>query len=118
MGQALERGKNMHKRVLIALALSLFVIPGAGHWYLGRRKAGGLFAAWATVALLYPLIGYVKALNDALREMAASPPELMGHAIMALHQAWTLERTSIMIGLISILVAWAVAAIDVLRKGS
>lgn len=106
----------MDRTQLTALSLSLLVLPGAGHWYLGRRMAGGIYAAISLIALLYPLLRYVRAMSSALHEIATAAPSAMGSAITALSTAWTRESPALMAGLLALLLCWLIAAADLLRR--
>lgn len=108
----------MDRRRLIALALSLLVLPGAGHWYLGRRRTGGILAAVAITAALYPLLRYVRGITAALHDLAAAPIETAGGPLLALSMAWRHEFPWIVGGLILLLLLWLYAAADLLCRGA
>ncbi|MBI4367564.1 MAG: hypothetical protein HY543_12180 [Deltaproteobacteria bacterium] len=101
---------------MTALLLTVLVLPGAGHWYLGRKRAGSLFAAWAIVALCYPLIRYARALANALQMLATATPDLIGSAVSALHTAWQTEATHLYLGFGLALACWILAAVDVVKR--
>ena len=104
------------KRRGIALSLSFFVMPGTGHWYLGHRRAGGLFVAATLIALLYPLVRYVRAMTRALSAMAQATPDQFPSAVSALHQAWQTEYPALLTSLVLLCLIWIVAVADVWRR--
>lgn len=95
--------------------MSLLVMPGMGHWYLGKRRAGALLAAGSMTALLYPLTRYVWALSDAMETLAQMDPNTLPAALSALNMAWAQESGAVLIGLGLFIVCWLGGALDLLR---
>lgn len=95
--------------------MSLLVMPGMGHWYLGKRRAGSLLAAGSMIALLYPLTRYAWALADAMETLSQMNPDTLPAALSALNAAWVQESQSVLIGLGLFFVCWIGGALDLLR---
>lgn len=97
-----------------ALWLSLLVLPGAGHWYLGHKRLGSGFAAATTVALLYPLAQLLGVARRTIESAMAT--ETMPRLSAALSTAWQVKGTWVLWGLTIMLVLWLVAACDIYRR--
>ncbi len=97
-----------------ALFLSLLVLPGTGHWYLGHKRLGSLFAAITSIALLYPLAKFTRTMQRAIE--VALLNEASTHILSALQLAWQSTGSLILGGLAIIVIIWAIAAADVYRR--
>lgn len=97
-----------------ALFLSLLVLPGAGHWYLGRKRLGSLFAATTTIALLYPLAQLTRVVRETIESamLTETAPQLS----TALRTAWQAKGSLVVWGMFVMLILWIVAACDVYRR--
>ena len=100
-----------------AVLLSLLVLPGSGHWYLGFKRIGSYIAALASLAFLVPIARFAYAFRVAIETQAMMDPTTLPDFASAIHQAWSDEMLVILIGVAIALVCWIGAAIDLgLRK--
>ncbi len=97
-----------------AIMLSLLVLPGAGHWYLGRKRSGSFFAAVTITALLYPLVRFMRTFRDIIESSIGN--ESAPNFPAMLSQAWTADGSIILWGLGLMMAIWLIAVLDVLRR--
>jgi hypothetical protein len=97
-----------------ALIISLCVLPGMGHWFLGMRNLGGIIAASSLVALLYPLAQFMLTFRTDVEMTVAggAQPELLA----ALTTAWASDGGLLLGGLVLVLGLWAISALDLIRR--
>lgn len=98
-----------------ALTMSLLVLPGSGHWYLGLKKLGSLIAAASLCAMLYPLALFTGTLREQIELIALDNQSEFPSIVDAFSVAWQSEGNTIIVGLIILLLIWIFAAVDILR---
>lgn len=100
-----------------ALVLSLSILPGLGHWYLGRRNLGALIGTITLLVFLYPLYRFTGTTTAMLEEqMAAGSTEVWATTWDAMQAAWQQEATIIYWGLGLLAACWLGAALDLWRR--
>ncbi|MBI4411653.1 MAG: hypothetical protein HY541_04130 [Deltaproteobacteria bacterium] len=107
---------NPSKNRVIAVILSLFVLPGFGHVYLGKKVKGYLIGVVVCLILLAlfilferELLHQASLLNDQ-RMILSSIFDLAA-------RAWRTHRTIFLSGLSLLGLIWIFAAVDTARKG-
>ncbi len=100
-----------------ALILSLFVMPGAGHWHLGLRNIGSLIAAVSTLCFLYPLWRFTGRMRTLIETVTNDPLAPTFSFRELLERVWQSESPLIIGGMILLVVIWIGAALDIWRRG-
>lgn len=100
-----------------ALVLSLGILPGLGHWYLGRRNLGALIGTITLLVFLYPLYRFTGTTTAMIEEqIAVGSTEVWATTWAAMQAAWQQEATSIYWGLGLLAACWLGAALDLWRR--
>lgn len=100
-----------------ALVLSLTILPGLGHWYLGRRNLGALIGTITLLVFLYPLYRFTGTTTAMIEEqIAAGATEVWPATWAAIHAAWQQESTIMYWGLGLLAICWIGAACDLWRR--
>ncbi|MBI2340340.1 MAG: hypothetical protein HYU99_08265 [Deltaproteobacteria bacterium] len=99
----------------IALILSLFVMPGFGHVYLGKKIRGYLISLLVCLILLALFILFERELLH--QASLVSDQRFILFSIFDLaKKAWSLHRPVFFWGLGLIGLIWILAAVDVIRE--
>ncbi|MDO8519224.1 MAG: hypothetical protein Q7T11_03560 [Deltaproteobacteria bacterium] len=104
----------MPKRQILAILISLFVLPGMGHVYLGEKKKGYLMGILVCLILLWLAVFFEISLIRQIRgaDGALQLASVFAHA----WDAWKTHRHIYWSGFILTVVIWIYAGVDLCRK--
>lgn len=105
----------MSKNPIIAFCLSLFIFPGAGHIYMGRKKLGGLILFVFLVIAGFLLIRFEL---DVVRQVKQMTEPLAALSIKntLIQNSWSRDQDIYTYGLAALGIIWLGAALDSLRR--
>ena len=99
--------------MITALVLSLLVIPGAGHIFIGKKLKGFFLAIASVFFIVVPLVRYGMVASYALNVMAVQRGGPAINLLYAGELAWPEVRNIALLSLAALTLIWAYAAIDV-----
>lgn len=101
----------------MAVCISLFVLPGLGHTYLGKKLKGSLIALIVCVLLLALIVIFEWKVIELSNQLLAEKGQLFSHlwtiSKQAFWEQWSLHAAGL--GLITAI--WIYAAIDCYYAG-
>jgi len=106
------------QKLTTALILSIFVLPGAGHWYLGLKRTAlgfGLLALSCALYLSYSLFGIVRQVREQM--MSGALPlqidEIQAklEALLVMNAGFEFKLATVLL-----LLTWIIAAADAVRQ--
>ncbi len=89
------------KNLVIALVLNLFALPGAGHWYLGRRRRALIFILILVMGFGFFFYDLILALKGAALTVSIDDPATQ---VLALTQGIVPNLEPYLIGLFLIII--------------
>lgn len=105
-------------KTTLAILLNLFVCPGAGHFSLGRKKAGVFYGLSVGLILGSMLVGYCIMIYSRLSMMVAyTTKPVLTQSFNALQFAWQAHASYYKFGLWMLFLIWIISAIDAWRIG-
>ncbi len=97
----------------VALSLTAFVMPGAGHFFLKKKLRGALFMVSALLVMTGGLFRYLSVLFAVANTHPISmPPHFAPFKLMA--EAWKMDHLILGGFLIALLLVWILAIVDIL----
>lgn len=103
----------MEQKKWIALLLSLLVLPGAGHVYLGEKKKGNILSL-ITIFFFTSLIAlFVFPLRQQITSLPLSRSPLIT-VWVAVQQVWNSYAPFYILGGVILLILWIYAALDII----
>lgn len=100
----------------IALILSLFVMPGFGHVYLGKKVKGYLISLLVCLVLLALFILFERELLHQA-SLLHDQRTILSSIFDLAEKAWIAHRTVFLSGFGLVGLIWLFAAVDAARRG-
>lgn len=105
-------------KTTLAILLNLFICPGAGHFALGKKKAGIFFGLAVGGILTSMLVGFCIVVYSRITILSAYASEpAVAKSFQAMQQAWLAHVTYYKFGIFMIIVIWILSALDAWRIG-
>ena len=108
---------NPSKKTWIAVILSLFVMPGFGHVYLGKKVKGYLISIAICLLILALFILFERELLHQASLLHDQQMILSSIFVLA-KKSWLAHRAFFVGGVGLIGLVWMIAALDLLTKNS
>lgn len=105
----------MDQKRIFAVILSLFVFPGCGHFYLGRRRAGYGLSLIFFGGFFLLIVFYDWDFFERMRQMSEAGLGVSSLMVVA-RETWLAHQTLYLTGLILLGLLWIGAVLDLTRK--
>lgn len=105
----------MPERKIIAILISLFVLPGMGHVYLGKKKKGYVLAVLICLILLFLAVFFEWNLVWQA-QMASDPTQIFTSIFAYAKKTWMQDHLIYWSGLSLTGLIWIYSAIDISIK--
>ncbi|HCU24025.1 MAG TPA: hypothetical protein DF383_03330 [Deltaproteobacteria bacterium] len=96
----------------LPICLNIFLLPGAGQWYLKKRFKGGMLMALSLFLLLGGLSRYLALVFAVVNRRGATRPPSF-NLLPVLHEAWRLDHRVFIWFLVALLSLWILSILDV-----
>jgi hypothetical protein len=107
--------ESIMKRPLKAVLLSLFVLPGAGHYFLNHKKIASALMVISLGLLLSIFMKCVSIINDLVVDISTGK---IAFDIVVINEAVHLKLGQSMGDIITVfLILWVLSAVDSYRRG-
>lgn len=105
--------KSKATKLIIAVLLNVFIIPGAGHIYIGQRVRGYVLSLATTVFLVVPLARYAILVSAALSNSPVHSQTPLAGMISAFGRAWPDAKELVILSLAALAIIWIFGIVDV-----
>lgn len=106
----------MNRKTFLAITISLFLMPGMGHVYLGQKVKGYLISVTLCLILLALLVLFDWELIQQAKNLT-NPKMLFSSFFPLAKKAWMAHVVTFCTGLGLMTVLWIGSAVDVYRLG-
>lgn len=104
---------KLEKRFTVAILLNALVLPGTGHFYLGKKTKGLVIALATTLLIFLPLYRYSMTAFYTIQLASAKSSDVMV-GLNAMSSAWAIHRSMILWAMVGVLLLWIYAIADLI----
>lgn len=111
----MEPGKK--DKIKYAIFLNAFILPGAGHFYIGERIKGVILSIISIFLVFAPVVKYLMAAALGLQIVSQmNNTTALSKAMLTSQTVWPEVRSTLILAVIGILIIWGYGIIDLYIK--